>query len=439
MMEGIVRDAVIIQMESFIAPQQHGFLSGRSCTTQLLDTLEHWTKMLDEGLAIDVVYLDFAKAFDSVPHRRLLAKLDSYGIRGKVLRWIAHFLIGRKQRVMINGTASEWGEVLSGVPQGSVLGPVLFICFINDMPEEVQSLIRIFADDTKIFAKVMTDDDQRKLQEDINALKSWSDRWQMKFNAGKCSVMHLGYHNSNREYQMGDEASKTTLKETKCEKDLGVHVDPSLQFSQHCAKAASRANQLVGLIKRSFCYLDKDMMTKLIKGLVRPVLEYGNAAWSPLFKKDANAIEKVQRRATRLVPALRELEYEDRLRAMKLPSLAYRRLRGDMIDCYKFTHGLYKVNPNILVPDKKHESEHETRGHDKRIPEKRGRLEIRKNAFTVRVAHTWNNLPKEVVEAPSVDSFKSRIDRHFKHLKFSTEMPLIPRYQRWEERHQGAA
>ena len=235
----------------------------------------------------------------------------------------------------------------------------------------------------------------------------------------------------------------TLLSLFLCEKDLGVHVDPSLHFSQHCAKAASKANQIVGLVKRTFSYMDIEMMTQLIKGLIRPLLEYGNAAWSPLYKKDATVIESVQRRATKLVPKLRGSDYESRLRAMKLPSLVYRRMRGDMIECFKYMHKVYKVKTNFLIPEEPEQNEEngerksKTRGHDRRIPQQRSHLDVRKNFFSVRVANIWNNLPESVVEASSVDTFKSRFDKHFRHLKFCTDIPLIPRYQRWEECHKG--
>jgi hypothetical protein len=431
MLEGILRDFILEQMRDHIAPEQHGFMNGRSCTTQLLDSLDHWTQMLDKSEAVDVIYLDFAKAFDSVPHRRLLMKLESYGIRGNVLGWIEAFLIGRKQRVSIKGATSDWLEVISGVPQGSVLGPVLFICFINDMPEVVKNFIRIFADDTKIFSRVMSDEEHVGLQRDLDELLKWSEKWQLKFNAKKCSTLHLGFYNQHRNYTVKKEDEETVLATTKCEKDLGVHIDPSLSFSIHCVKASNKANQMVGLIKRSFGFIDCDMIVQLIKGLIRPQLEYGNAAWAPLYGKDATLIENVQRRATKLVPQLSEMTYEERLRKLKLPSLTYRRLRGDLIEAYKYLHGLYKVTQSVFV---KNTSTYNTRGHNLRIPHERCHLEIRKNFISVRVAEVWNDLPEKVVNAPSVDAFKGRVDRHLRKYWYSTEFPIIKQHQRWEDR-----
>ena len=153
MMESIVRDSLVDHMMShnLFCDAQHGFVPGRSCMTQLLVTLELWSELLDSGAPIDVIYLDFRKAFDTVPHQRLIRKLKAYGITGKLLNWISDFLSGREQRVVVNGNLSSWASILSGIPQGSVLGPILFVVFINDLPDVVRSSVKIFADDTKLF------------------------------------------------------------------------------------------------------------------------------------------------------------------------------------------------------------------------------------------------------------------------------------------------
>jgi hypothetical protein len=189
MLEGIIRSALLDHMKATFTDCQHGFMSGRSCTTQLLDTVDIWTRLLDEGNAVDVIFLDFAKAFDSVPHQRLLTKLQGFSVDGKLHSWISDFLCGRRQRVVVNGAHSSWSEVLSGIPQGSVLGPLLFICYVNDMPDAVQGLIKMFADDTKVFNKVNTPSEQMSLQEDLRSLEDWSLKWQLRFNADKCKVM----------------------------------------------------------------------------------------------------------------------------------------------------------------------------------------------------------------------------------------------------------
>ena len=183
---------------------QHGFRSHRSCTTNLLEYLESITSAIDEGENVDSIYLDFSKAFDKVPHKRLMLKLKSFGIDGKLLKWISEWLQGRMQRVVTSGCKSDWAKVLSGVPQGSVLGPLLFIMYINDLDDVVGCEVSKFADDTKIFQRICTDDARNTLQQDLNRLGEWSEKWQMKFNEDKCNVMHFGSSNPKKKYTLND-------------------------------------------------------------------------------------------------------------------------------------------------------------------------------------------------------------------------------------------
>ena len=171
---------------------QHGFLPSRSCVTNLLSFLEDVSSSLDSGFGVDVVYLDFSKAFDKVPLGRLMVKLRRLGVRGNCADWISSWLHDRSQRVAVNGNFSSWKEVTSGVPQGSVLGPLLFLIFINDIDSSLTSCISKFADDTKLYRKISNLDDALLLQKDLDKLFSWSQTWQMSFNADKCKVLHFG-------------------------------------------------------------------------------------------------------------------------------------------------------------------------------------------------------------------------------------------------------
>ena len=212
-----------------------------------------------------------------------------------------------------------------------------------------------------------------------------------------------------------------TLEETQCEKDLGVHVDPSLHFSIHCQKAANKANGILGLIRRSFKFLDAEMLKQLYKGLIRPHLEYANVVWSPQYAKDATLLENVQRRATKMVPEIKNLEYEDRLKALRLPSLLYRRRRGDLIEVYKYKQEIYNVKSEGLLPPSKYDR---TRGHTYKLEKQSCRLDLRKKFFSLRVHTVWNQLPKEVAEAPSLNSFKSRLDKYLWDLQYCIKYPL---------------
>lgn len=422
-MEGIVRDKVIEHLTEnrLLSECQHGFVSGRSCTTNLIATLEDWTDMLDEGSAVDAIYLDFAKAFDSVPHERLLRKLEALGIEGQILQWIRDFLIGRRQRVSVNGTLSDWAAVGSGVPQGSVLGPVLFVVFINDLPECLSSLCSMYADDTKVYRRVDGPEDRNKLQSDLNGLVDWADTWQLRFNADKCKVLHLGKKNRQFEYEMRKHVSTETnrLQATELEKDLGVNMDNELKFSKHIEIQVNKANRLLGLVRRSYEYLDSEAMKLLFVALIRPHLEFGNVVWHPHLERDKKLVEGVLRRATKVIPGLKDLTYEERLKKMNIPSMTYRRTRGDLIEAYKYTHGLYTLKDRIL----EREERTNTRGHNYKLAKPRCNTTLRQTFFSQRIIDRWNKLPAHVAEAPSLNAFKNRIDSVMSRHMFSVEEP----------------
>ena len=296
-------------------------MPGRFCTTQLLIAMDYWTKALEQRIPVDVVYLDFKKAFDPVPHTRLLIKLQAYGIGGQLYNWLCNYFTGRKQRVVLNDESSSWTSVTSGVPQGSVLGPLLFNIFINDLPSIVQSPLVLFADDAKVFHTIQSEDDYLKLQQDLDNLFLWSCEWQLGFNVDKCKVLHIGSNQHNRQYRLGGDF----IAVSDVERDLGVLIDNKLTFHKQCSSAVAKANKLLGIIRRSFEYINVDMMLCLYKSLIRPVIEYGNIIWGPHYVIDQQAIEKIQRRATKLIPELKHDPYQERLFKLSLPSLAYRR------------------------------------------------------------------------------------------------------------------
>jgi hypothetical protein len=414
MMESIVRDSLVEHMMShkLFCDEQHGFVPGRSCMTQLLVTLELWSEMLDSGAPIDVIYLDFRKAFDTVPHQRLISKLKAYGIKGKLLGWISDFLSGRSQRVVVNGSLSSWASIFSGIPQGSVLGPILFVIFINDLPDVVNSSVKIFADDTKLFRPLSSSEDEVILQQDLDSLMAWSQKWQLGFNRSKCEVLHLGRVNHRLDYQMGD----SMLNTTSCVKDLGVFIDEDLKFHQHVAMAVNKASRMLGLVRATFTCLDETTVPRLFTTMVRPHLEYGNSIWHPRFRRDKVEVEKIQRRATKLVPNLKHLPYENRIRVLSLPSLEYRRRRGDMLQVFKIMNGIDRINPGIFFSEN---SESSTRGHDQKFVKKHARLGVRQSVFSQRVVNDWNSLPVNVIHSPSLNAFKSSLDKFWVKEKFN--------------------
>ena len=405
-LEKVVKNSIWEHLEHYklIRDSQHGFRSGRSCLTNLLEFLEYITKQLDEGNTMDVVYLDFSKAFDKVPHRRLVHKLRMHGIGGVVVEWIGEWLRGRKQRVVLNGAKSNWKEVISGVPQGSVLGPLLFLIYINDIDVGISSKISKFADDTKIVSTVQVEQGNYSIQKDLDRLAAWADKWQMEFNPQKCKVMHIGRENRYFSYEM----EGCWIETVEEEKDLGVVVDKTMKFSKQCLEARNRANRTLGFINRNVSYKSKEVVRSLYNAYVRPHLEYCIQAWAPHYRQDINMLEAVQRRATRMIPALRHLEYKDRLKELNMFSFERRCLRGDMIELYKmFSDNDYLDVGTFFTLER----ENRTRGHDKKIRKQSCRLDLRKYFFSHRVVDFWNALPGEVVDSSSLDVFKKRLDR----------------------------
>ena len=323
--------------------------------------------------------------------------------------WIKNFLTNRKQRVSVNGKFSSWETVTSGVPQGSVLGPVLFLIYINDLPEALDCALRLFADDTKLFSTIKNVQDEEKLQGNIFNACEWANKWQMIFNTNKCKTMHIG-KDEQSDYFIKDKENKISkILVVEQEKDLGVIFDNKLLFDKHISSKVKIANRNLGLISKNFIYLNNDMFLKLYKALVRPHLEYASVIWSPNFKKDARTIENVQRRATKMLKGLRDFSYPLRLKNLGLPTLEYRRSRADIVQVYKLINRIDSTSVDLLGRGRPTV----TRGHNKKITKKRSRLNLRKNFFSNRIVNTWNKLPEEVVNAQSINAFKNRLNKYW--------------------------
>ena len=265
--EKIIRDHIVsfLMEHGLLSNFQFGFMKGRSTTLQLLNILNDWTHSMENKNITDCVYMDYQKAFDKVPHGRLLTKLKAYNLSSKVINWIKEYLTDRSQCVEVNGKASEWLPVTSGKPQGSVLGPLLFLIHINDLPDNIISDVYMYADDTKLYREIKTIEDQKNLQKDLDTLTKWSEMWLLKFHPEKCFNLTIGIREGEESsYHMMIDNVKHEMTKIEEIKDIGVIMDSNLKFKKHINAKIVTANKILGIIRRTYMFLNKEIFLPLI-------------------------------------------------------------------------------------------------------------------------------------------------------------------------------
>ncbi len=389
---------------NLISSSQHGFLAGRSTVSNLQNTLSYWANSKYNKQKVHNIYIDFSKAFDSISHPKLLYKLTKYGINGKFYEWISAFLHGRNQYVDIDGSQSEFGQVSSGVPQGSVLGPILFIIYVDDIFSIIsKSHAQLYADDLKLSialpANCLFSDD---LQKDLNKVYEWSIIWQLPISTGKCSVFVMGGSHDGALYKLGS-SDLPTVEEVV---DLGINFTGKCIFSNHCFKIATKAARRAAAIHRAFKTKDASFLTHLFTVYVRPMLEYATTIWSPYLIKDIDIIESVQRRYTKRIPAVKNLSYTDRLFELNLESLEYRRLIFDMTLGHQILHQKIACNFDSMF---KYSPDSGTRSHIFRLIVPMYNLIHYDNLFPNRFAKIWNELPADIVTDSNLHTFIKKI------------------------------
>ena len=407
MLEYIIKEKVtqFLIKNKLISNVQDGFLKGRSCLTSHLKFYNQIYNWVDLGRPVDILYLDYKKAFDLVVHSRLIVKLRAYGIGGCLINWIISWLYRRKQRVVYGGDTSSWSTVESGVMQGTVLGPLLFQIFINDLETDLQALLAIFADDSKIAYTVDSAEDVNVLKTSIINIEKWAEKWQMTFNVSKCKIMHVGNNNLKNDYELFGQ-SITKVNQIN---DLGAVISDNLKTSSHWISQVSKSNKLIGLISRSFEFKNINNILMLYKSLIRPHIEQYTQFLYPYLQTDINRIEKVQRNVTRLIPNYKFLEYEERLNLTGLQSLEKRRIRTDLILVYKILNGLTDMaNFNGFE-----EVNNNTRNNGNKIKSIfKFKKNSYKNFFFNRVPGAWNSLPENITKAHSLATFKKLLDSY---------------------------
>jgi hypothetical protein len=368
-------------------------------------------------MPVDCVMLDVAKAFDTVSHRKLLHILEAHGIAGNLLRWIGSFLSGRRQRVRVGDALSPWADVTSGVPQGSVSGPLFFVLYVNQLPVSLHSaVLKAYADDVKVVQVVDSVQDANDFQAVIDELVLLFKSLQLSISVGKCVVMHFGRGNAGAEYSI----EGVPLRAVDQARDLGVLVDVSLEVSDQCAAVVRRAYAMGHMVYRSFSLRhDRAFLLEMYRIFVRPQLEYATQVWSPHRVGEIAVVERVQHWYTRKMPGLAGLQYEARLRVLGLESLELRRLRADMVfvykvlrECVDITEVKLKIEEQFLPLVKAMPSVRpglRTADDPDTLSVRECKLGCRKHFFTFRVVNVWNAIRVEVKKAVSAKAFREKL------------------------------
>ena len=396
---------------SILTDKQHGFRSKHSTESQLILTTHDLAHSLNSKSQVDMIIMDFSKAFDVVPHNRLLNKLNRYGIHSRTHAWITSFLKHRVQRVVVGGEHSTWTDVVSGVPQGTVLGPLLFLAYINDLPQNISSSVRLFADDCVLYRQIENQIDSEALQQDLNTLTKWEKDWQMHFNPQKCFVMRLT-HKRNPvyfDYKLGE----SILQETDNHSYLGVTITNNLTWNNHINQISASANRSLGFIRRNLYSCSKQTKESAYKTLVRPLVEYSSSVWDPYTKSLTNQVEKIQRRAARFVTGDYQSRAEgcmtDMLEDLGWDSLESRRKARRIIIFHKGITGHLSLPVGNLLQPAPRPSRH---NNSKSFATLAASKDCYKNSFFVRTIKDWNSLPENIVTIiPDPLQFKQALNK----------------------------
>jgi len=392
LMERIIADCVLSYLmdNNLLHPAQHGFLKNRSTCTNLLESFNDWTIVLQDNNAVTVVYIDFRKAFDTVSHPKLISKLKSYGISGSLLSWFQEYLNDRSHCTRIGNTYSVFLPMLSGIIQGSVIGPLLFLIFINDLIMLLASVginVKVFADDMKVYVRVTGSTDLIRLQSALDLLTDWASKWQLQLSVDKCFTLNLGKPKCDVTLHI----DSNILPVVQTCRDLGVTVCSDLAPAMHIDQIVAKAHQRANNILRCFVSRDPQSLTRAFITYVRPLLEYNSIIWSPYLKQDIDRIEQVQRRFSKRLRGLRTYTYENRLKLLNLPSLELRRLQNDLAWCYRIVFGLTVLKFNEFF---EWNPATQTRGHAFKLYKRSCMHRSRAVFFSERVINVWNQLPE---------------------------------------------
>lgn len=410
-MEHIISSHIMNHLETnnILSDVQHGFRAHRSCESQLLLTFNDWATNLDNKEQSDVIILDFSKAFDKVPHKRLQEKMSHYGINSNINTWIMNFLSNRQQAVLLEGAKSSYEPVTSGVPQGTVLGPILFLIYINDLSDNIKSKVRLFADDAVLYRNIREANDTLRLQEDLNTLCKWEEQWQMHFNPSKCVVLRVPGNRTpiKAKYSIHDE----TLLEVNNYKYLGVTINNKLKWDDHINNITKKTSSKLGFIQRNLARCSKNIKESAYNTLVRPNLEYCSSVWDPHNKSLKAKLERIQRKAARFVSKdfRRTSSVTTMLQNLNWPTLETRRQVSSLTMVHRILNNNIAINPDSMFTMN---STNTRKQHHLSIRQQYARTEVLKSSFRHAVVSQWNHLPSEIINISDTARFRSTLEPH---------------------------
>ena len=399
-----------LEEHRILNPIQHGFRQKRSCESQLITAINDFSNCLNDKGQIDSILLDFSKAFDKVDHKGLLLKLKKYGISGQLLKWTESFLLNRTQTVIVDGTESGELHVKSGVPQGTVLGPLLFLIYINDIDEDLTpgTKLRLFADDSFLYRKITTKNDSIILQRDLNALQRWEKKWKMEFHPDKCQVLTITNKTSpiKSDYFIHDKL----LKETNHARYLGVTIDSKLNWIEQNSSLCKKANSILGFLKRNTSKCPSYIKEKCYKTMVQPILDYGCTVWDPHHKNQIENIRKVEKNAARYVT--NDYSYvkgktDTHMKQLRWKPHQEARAKKKVTTMYKGVNGLLELSIDQFQLKSNAVRTRQSGEQVYNVP--RSNIDSHMYSFFPSTFRLWNNLPTCIKLSNNVESFKNAL------------------------------